>query len=151
MDVAEPGDVIVVDGAGDLTNALVGELIVNHAMSRGIKGFVIDGAARDIDALSKRTFPVYAAGISHRGPYKDGPGEVNVSIAIGGMMIEPGDIIVGDLDGVICVPRLSATEIIDAARRQQERENAILKSIAQKGWDRSWVDEILRAKGCGGI
>jgi regulator of RNase E activity RraA len=151
VDIAEPGDVIVVDGAGDLTNALVGALIVRHARSRGILGFVVDGAARDLDVLSNGDFPVYAAGISHRGPYKEGPGEVNVTIAIDGMIVEPGDIIIGDLDGVVSVPRCAAQKVIDASRRQQAREAEILKAIAGGGWDRSWVDEILRAKGCSGL
>lgn len=148
VDIAEPGDVIVVDGGGDLTNALIGELIVSYARSRGVVGFVVDGATRDVGILSAGDFPVYAAGISHRGPYKDGPGEVNVPIAIDGMVIEPGDIVVGDMDGVLSVPRQAAAEVIEAARAQQAREENILKVIEAGGWDRSWIDDTLKAKGC---
>ncbi len=101
--LAQPGDVIVVDGGGDLTNALIGEIMVSYAATRGIAGFVIDGAIRDVDMIRAGTFPVYAAGVTHRGPYKDGPGEINVPIAIDGMVIQPGDLIVGDADGVLCV------------------------------------------------
>ena len=151
IDIAEPGDVIVVDGGGDLTNALIGELMVTHARSRGIVGFVVDAAVRDIDFISKGGFPVYAAGISHRGPYKDGPGEINVPIALDGMVVEPGDIVIGDGDGVVSIPRLHAAEILAAAQAQQAREQDILAAIAGEGWDRDWVDATLRAIGCGAV
>ncbi|WP_447554447.1 RraA family protein [Vreelandella sp. EE22] len=150
-DIAEPGDVLVVDGGEDLTNALIGELIVTHARSRGVVGFVINGAARDIDVIGADTFPVYAGGISHRGPYKDGPGEINVPIALDGMIIEPGDIIIGDLDGVVSIPRLEADAVLEACLQQLEKEANTLQAINGSGWDRSWVDEILRAKGCEGV
>ena len=102
LDIAEAGDVIVVDGGGDLTNALIGEMMVAHAQKRGIAGMVLNGSIRDYDAIHAGTFPVFAAGVTHRGPYKDGPGEINVAIAIDGMVIEPGDLIVGDGDGLLC-------------------------------------------------
>ncbi len=93
FDLAEPGDVIVVDAGGDLTSAIIGELMVAHARKRGVAGCVIDGAIRDSAAIGAGDFPVFAAGVTHRGPYKDGPGEINVAIAIGGMVIEPGDLV----------------------------------------------------------
>src|SRR6266700_7177744 len=86
LDLAEPGDVIVVDAGGDLTSAIIGELMVAHARKRGVAGCVIDGAIRDSAAIGAGEFPVFAAGVTHRGPYKDGPGEINVAIAIGGMV-----------------------------------------------------------------
>src|SRR5215203_5819859 len=98
------GDVLVVDAGGDLTNAILGELMLAHAQQIGMAGVVINGAVRDYGWIKKNNFPVYAAGITHRGPYKNGPGEVNVPIAIDGMVIEPGDLIVGDEDGLVCVP-----------------------------------------------
>ena len=106
IDIADPGDVIVVDGGGDLTNSLIGELMSAYAESRGIAGIVIYGAIRDYDTLHAGSFPIYAAGVTHRGPYKDGPGEINVPIAIAGMVIEPGDLIVGDGDGIVCFPTI---------------------------------------------
>ncbi|MCB1486768.1 MAG: RraA family protein [Bauldia sp.] len=148
VDIAEPGDVIVVDGGGDLTNALIGELIVAHARSRGVAGFVVDGAVRDMAVLSAGDFPVYAAGVSHRGPYKDGPGEVNVPIALDGMVIEPGDIVIGDMDGVLAIPGGSAEEVLAASRAQHAREQEILQAIEHGRWDRSWVDDTLKARGC---
>jgi regulator of RNase E activity RraA len=151
VDIAEPGDVIVVDAGGDLTNSLIGELIISHARSRGVAGFVVDGAARDLDAISVSDYPIYAAGVSHRGPYKDGPGEVNVPVSLDGMVVEPGDIVVGDMDGVLAIPRLEASAILEAARAQEKREADIMAAINGDGWDRSWVDEILKSKGCAGV
>jgi regulator of RNase E activity RraA len=151
VDLAEPGDVIVVDGGGDLTNALIGELIITHARSRGVAGFVLNAAVRDLDFVSRGDFPVYAAGVTHRGPYKDGPGEINVPVAIDGMLIEPGDLMVGDLDGVVAEPRERAGEILAAAKAQQEKEQQTLRDIAGPGWDRAWVDAFLTARGCEGI
>lgn len=150
-DIARPGDVIVVDGGGDLTNALIGELIIAHARSRGVTGFVIDGAARDLDSISEGDFPVYAAGVSHRGPYKDGPGEVNCPISLSGMIVSPGDIIIGDADGVVCIPREGAEGVLAACRAQCEREAKILSDIGKGAWDRTWVDATLREKGCEGV
>lgn len=146
-DIAQPGDVIVVDAAGELTNSLIGEILVSYARSRGIVGYVVDGAIRDLDALGQDTFPIYAAGVSHRGPYKDGPGEINVPVSIGGMVVHPGDIMVGDMDGVLAVPLDHAETILAAAKAQQSKEAEILDAIAHGTWDRSWVDEILKSKG----
>ena len=86
IDMAGPGDVIVVDAGGDLTNALMGEMMLAYAIKRGVAGFVLNGALRDVDAFVATNLPTYAAGVTHRGPYKDGPGEINVPIAIDGMV-----------------------------------------------------------------
>jgi RraA family protein len=148
LGMAEPGDVIVVDGGGDLTNALVGELMMTYAMSRGIAGFVMNGAVRDLDVIAAGSFPVFAAGVTHRGPYKDGPGEINVPIAIDGMVINPGDLIVGDADGVLCIPYESVEEILAAASSKSAAEAKTLKDIAAGTLDTSWVDAALRRIGC---
>jgi RraA family protein len=148
LDMAQPGDVIVVDGGGDLTNALIGELMTTFAISRGVAGFVINGAIRDIDVIGTGEFPVYAAGITHRGPYKDGPGEINVPIAIDGMVIHPGDLILGDADGLLCVPVAEAESILLAARKKVEAEKQTLIDIAAGQLDTSWVDATLKRIGC---
>ncbi|WP_018701346.1 RraA family protein [Amorphus coralli] len=150
-DEARPGDVIVVDAGGDLTNALIGELIITHARSRGVVGFVINGATRDMDVLGADTFPVFAAGVSHRGPYKDGPGEVGLPISLDGMVVASGDIIIGDQDGVLAIPREAAPDILPLAQKQVENEAKIQAAIAGDGWDRAWVDKLLRERGCDGI
>jgi RraA family protein len=148
LDMAQPGDVIVVDGGGDLTNALIGELMTTFAITRGIAGFVINGAIRDIDVIGSGDFPVYAAGITHRGPYKDGPGEINVPIAIAGMVINPGDLILGDADGMLCVPMAHADTILAAARQKVTAEQTTLADIAAGRLDTSWVDRTLQRIGC---
>lgn len=148
LDLAQPGDVIVVDGGGDLTNALVGELMMTYAISRGIAGFVMNGAVRDMDVIGAGSFPVFAAGVTHRGPYKDGPGEINVPIAIDGMVIHPGDLIVGDADGVLCIPYGSVEEVLAAAGSKSAAEAKTLKNIAAGTLDTSWVDAALKRIGC---
>lgn len=148
LDVAEPGDVIVVDGGGELTNSLFGELMLAQAIRRGLAGLVIDGAIRDRDAFLERNLPVFAAGVSHRGPYKDGPGEINVAVAIDGMVIEPGDLVLGDCDGVLAVA-FDALESVCAATEEKKRsEDQMMADIEAGTLDRSWVDETLRRRGC---
>ncbi|TDL39693.1 RraA family protein [Arthrobacter nitrophenolicus] len=122
LDVAEPGDVVVVDANGDLTNAIIGELMVMHAAKRGLAGIVIHGAIRDSAAIRGQDLPVYAAGITHRGPYKDGPGEINVPISLNGMTINPGDLIIGDEDGVLAVPYDDAEALLEAATAKNAKE-----------------------------
>lgn len=148
IDMAAPGDVIVVDAGGALENAIIGELMASWAAKRGVAGMVIDGAIRDSDALSEGDFPVYAAGVTHRGPWKDGPGEVNVVISVGGMVMRPGDLVAGDRDGVIAFPQEDAERIIAAAEAQHRKEQAAMQAIAAGTWDRKWVDEALKARGC---
>jgi RraA family protein len=147
IDLAQPGDVLVVDAGGELTNSLVGEIMLNLAVRRGIAGYVIDGAVRDTDALGKASIGVFARGVSHRGPYKDGPGEINVPVVVGGQPVSPGDIVIGDADGVVAVPQRDALSVAELAKAQEQREAAILASIADGTVDRSWVDATLRAKG----
>ena len=148
IDIAEPGDVIVVDAGGDLTNAIIGELMVAHAAKRGLAGFVIDGAIRDSGAIRAGTFPVFAAGVTHRGPYKDGPGEINVTISIGGMIVAPGDLVLGDEDGVLSVPFADVDEVHRAAAAKHAAEAEQFAAISAGTSDRSWVDAALGRLGC---
>lgn len=148
LTMAQPGDVIVVDAGGDLTNSLFGELMTATAIRNGVAGIVLNGAARDADEIGRGTFPLYAAGVTHRGPYKDGPGEINVPIAIDGMVIHPGDLIVGDADGLLCVPFDDAEEVLAATRKKMEAEKKTLADIAAGTLDTSWIDATLRRIGC---
>jgi regulator of RNase E activity RraA len=147
IDIAEPGDVIVVDAGGDLTNSLIGEMMTAHAQARGIAGFVIHGAIRDYDTIHAGTYPIFAAGVTHRGPYKDGPGEINVPIAIDGMVIAPGDLIVGDGDGVVCVPFDQTAEVLKATEAKHQAELKQLEAIKAGKSDRAWVDAALTRLG----
>ena len=148
LQMARPGDVLVVDGGGDLTNALIGEIMVGDAVQQGLGGFVMNGAIRDAGALRAGTFPVFAAGITHRGPYKDGPGEINVPIAIDGMVIEPGDLVIGDDDGLLCVPFDDVERLLAAARQKQRVEDQMVADIQAGRLDRAWVDETLARLNC---
>ena len=148
IDMAEAGDVIVVDAGGELTSAIIGELMATHAMTRGVAGFVINGAIRDSAALRAGRFPVYAAGITHRGPYKDGPGEINVAVALDGMVIAPGDLVIGDDDGVLCVPFDGVANTLARAQAKQAAEELELAAIRAGRSDRSWVDATLARLGC---
>ena len=148
IDIAEPGDIVVCDAGGDLTNSLMGELMLAHAVKRGVGGFVLNGAIRDAEAFLDVNLPVFAAGVTHRGPYKDGPGEINVSVAIDGMVIKPGDLIIGDWDGVLAVPLNEVDIILKKTEEKQEAEIKEMKKIKVGEWDRGWVDKILIERGC---
>jgi RraA family protein len=150
--MAEPGDVIVVDAGGDLTSALVGELMLSHAMKLGVAGIVINGAVRDSAWIRAHSLPVFAAGVTHRGPYKDGPGEINVPVAIGGMVVEPGDLVIGDDDGLLCVPFAETKAVHEAATAKNEAEARTLANTQAGKLDpKNWVDETLKRLGCEGL
>lgn len=150
MDMAQPGDVIMIDAGGSVDRAIFGELMATYCRSRGIAGIVCDGAIRDCDGLSKMTdFAVYAKGVTPNGPYKNGPGEINTPVVIGGKLVHPGDIIVGDADGVIIISPEDAEEIAAATYATMKKEEKIMADIVEKGeYIRPWVDEKLREIGC---
>ncbi|WP_447920636.1 RraA family protein [Achromobacter aegrifaciens] len=150
LDLAQPGDVIVVDAGGDLSNAIIGEIMTSYAQSRGIAGILINGAIRDSGAIRQGSFPVYAAGVTHRGPYKDGPGEINCVIAFNGMTIAPGDLILGDEDGLLSIPFEQTEALYLAASSKHELETKMLSDIAAGSLDTSWVDARLNLLGCAG-
>ena len=129
LDLVQPGDVVVVDGGGDESRALVGEIMTTIAASRGAAGMVIDGAIRDVAAIARAGFPCFARSAIHRGPYKNGPGEVNVPVCVGSMVVNPGDVVVGDEDGVVAFSPKIAVSLAEKVRAQEQREADILKSI----------------------
>lgn len=150
LDLAAPGDVVVVDGGGDLSNSLIGELMISHAKVRGVAGLVLWGAVRDLAWIRAQELPIFAAGVSHRGPYKDGPGEINVPIAIEGMVIEPGDLLLGDDDGVLCVPYAQTEAVFEAAAAKHRQEEKKMRAILAGEDDRRWIDAVLQRLGCEG-
>ena len=141
-DFCRPGDVMVIDAGGDLANAVFGGIMSFAAMSMGLAGMVVDGAIRDVAEIGERTFPVYARGVNHRGPYKDGPGAINVPVTVGGMVVRPGDIIVGDQDGLLAFSPNIAETVIAAALAQHAKEEATMQAIRDGTWDRSFVDAL---------
>ena len=147
LDIAQPGDVIVVDAGGFADHAIIGELMAARAKQRRIAGLVIWGAIRDSAELGAGDYPVFACAVTHRGPYKNGPGEINVPITMGGMPVNPGDIIVGDADGLVAVPQSMAEAILASAKAILAKETAAMKQMQDGSVDRSWVDKTLREKG----
>ncbi|GAB3440968.1 RraA family protein [Actinophytocola sediminis] len=119
---ARPGDVLVVNGGGDESRALIGELIAGRAKGRGIVGFVIDGAVRDADGLAEYDMPVFARASTPAGPYKHGPFVLATPVAVGGVVVHPGDVIVGDADGVVVVPAAMADQVIEHAQAKHDDE-----------------------------
>ncbi|MDI9894165.1 methyltransferase [Rhodococcus sp. IEGM 1381] len=130
LDDARPGDVIVVNGSGDDTRALIGDLIGIRAKSLGIAGFVIDGAVRDADALAELGLPVFARSVTPAGPYKNGPGRLNEPVALGGVVVSPGDVIVADADGVVVVKSSDVDVVIVAAEDVVAREASKRESFS---------------------
>lgn len=150
MDMAQEGDVIVIDAGGFTDRSIFGELMVNYLRTKKVAGIVVDGSIRDSGAICKMTdFAVYAKGITPNGPYKNGPGEINVPVVIGGKIVRPGDIILGDEDGVIIIQPEIADEVAAATRATMKKEEGIMDDIVNKGtYVRPWVDEKLREIGC---
>ncbi|MGN0837851.1 MAG: RraA family protein [Pyramidobacter sp.] len=150
MDLAQPGDVIVIDAGGFTDRAIFGELMATYCRSRGIKGIVCDGAIRDRDELAAmKDFPTYARAATPNGPYKNGPGEINVPVVIGGKTVKPGDIVVGDGDGVLFIDPGIAENLAAAVRAVQKKEADIKAHIAEDGtYIRPWVSAKLKEISC---
>lgn len=125
----QPGDVIVVNGGGDESRALLGELVAGKAKVKGVVGFVIDGAVRDATGLEEYSMPVYARSVTPAGPYKDGPFALSAAVAVGGVVVNPGDIIVADEDGVVVVPLQLADTVAQLAEDKHASELAIRATI----------------------
>ncbi|KDP83197.1 dimethylmenaquinone methyltransferase [Cupriavidus sp. SK-3] len=145
---ASPGHVLVVDGGGETSNALVGELIMLYAQQRGCTGIVLDGAVRDVAAFRDADFPCYAREAIHRGPYKTGPGAINVPVCLGGQVVAPGDIVVGDEDGLVTFAPSEVPRLLHAIDRTTQIEEAIRAEIANGMVEQSW---LAKARGPHGL
>lgn len=143
LDIAQPGDVIVVAAGGALDNAIIGEMMGRYAVSRGIAGIVIDGAVRDIEGLAELPIPVYARGVTPNGPWKSGPGEIGYPIAAANVVVASGDLVVGDQDGIIVLPREDAAPVIEKALAHAATEAQWAQQIATRSWPRAWVDQAI--------
>ncbi len=148
LDLAKPGDVIVLAGGGNTLRSYGGEIMVRYAMAKGIAGFVIDGCMRDRGGIGALDFPVYCIGITPNGPYKNGPGEINYPVACAGQVVNPGDIIVGDDDGVVVIRPDEAEALAAKVRGVMESEAKQMADIASgKGLNRAWIEDKLKAFG----
>ena len=142
LDHVRAGDVLVVDAGGEIMQAVTGKIMLRYLESLGAAGIVINGAVRGTDAIGLRDFPCFARGTTSRGPYKSGPGEFNVTVAIDTLAIAPGDVVVGDTDGIVAFPPTEAARLIRDARRQEESEAEGLRAIEEGRWDRSWIAAV---------
>lgn len=147
LSMMQPGHVLVVDAGGVTSNAIVGELLMLYAQQRGCAGFVIDGAFRDSAAFAQADFPCFARSVTHRGPYKTGPGTINLPVSIGGQVIEPGDVIVGDEDGLVSFPFEEIDIVLAAAEKSRVNEQAIRDEIATGEVHQSWMAKMFKAHG----
>lgn len=147
LTLIRPGHVLVLEGGGHLDNALIGELIKLYAQQRGCAGFVVDGAIRDVKAFAEDSLPCYARGNVHRGPYKHGPGALNVPVSVGGQVVNPGDIVVGDEDGLVTFAPSRAEALIEAARASARKEAGIMEEIASGAHHQRWLASVLSSQG----
>lgn len=149
LDMAKPGDVIVLANKGSMSRSLCGEIMSSYAKKRGLAGIIIDGCVRDSEALSEMDFPVYAKGVTPNGPYKNGPGEMNFPVSFAGVVINPGDIIVGDSDGILVIhPDEHTAELAEKAKAYHASEEKQLEGILNRcEWPRPWVDGLLEKVG----
>lgn len=149
IDNAKPGDVIVVANNGYTERALCGEIMAHMAEKRKLAGFVVDGAVRDKSMISQMELPVFAVSNSPNGPYKNGPGEVNVPISVGGQVICPGDIVIGDMDGIVVIKPEEADDICEKAKKVMEKEEGMIRRIdEQGGLDLAWMYDKLASDHC---
>ena len=148
MSIAQPGDVIIVDGKGDLSSALMGEIMAQQCVALGVAAVVIDGAVRDSEAIRELGFPMYAAGLNPNGPTKFVPGRLNHPISIGGVTVNPGDLVVGDADGVTVIERNRAEAMLALAAEKLAAETKRIADIkSRKALRPNWLDGALRAAG----
>lgn len=148
LDIVQPGDVIVMSNNEETSRALMGEVMLTHLFRyRGASGIVLDGPIRDSDAAAEFPYPIFATGATSAGPYKNGPGEVNVPISCGGVCVHPGDIILGDADGVLVIPLADAPQILEKAQALNATDSAKVERAAYGKNDRSWVSKTIESTG----
>ena len=148
LNLAQEGDIVVISNESDRSQSLLGSIIVAYAKSKKLGGIVVDGPIRDVDEIAELGIPVYATGSTPGGPYKEGPGEVNTPISCGGVSVSPGDIVLGDSDGVIIIPRKDAARVLREAREFAKLDAAKMQAALEGRAKRDWVDKKLMEKGC---
>ena len=148
MEIAQAGDIIVVDGEGCMNHSICGEIMMRYAKKKGIKGFIIDGCIRDLEAVKTMEFGVYARGVQPKGPYKNGPGEINVPINIGGQVVFPGDLVCCDSDGIVVIRPNDIEHVLLKAEQHNEMEKKKFADIDEGVLNKSWIDKVLIEKKC---
>ena len=147
MEIAQPGDIVVVSTNGNTTNAVFGELMGHSAVASRLGGLVVDGAVRDVEELIALRFSVFSRSVSAGGCDKDGPGEINVPIACGNTVVTPGDIVVGDSQGVVVIPQQDGAEVLQLVTALKDRETKRIEEIASGQIFKREIDDTLKSKG----
>ena len=145
--LAKPGDVLVIDGKGDQTAALMGTIMMTACKQLGLAGVVIDGAVRDSLEIDEMDYPVFAFGTNPNGPTKNVPGRIGHPVSIGGVTVRSGDLIVADADGVVAIERERVEALLPLARKKVEDETARIAAIKKGSTAASWLDAALRTAG----
>jgi RraA family protein len=148
LDIAKPGDVIVVDTSGGSSNALVGDMIGNKAKHLGIAGFIVDGLVRDLPGLQEIGLPIYATGITAFGPLHRGPGELGHTISCGGIVVNSGDAICADASGIVVVRKEFATDTCNYLEEQSALMSGYIDNVKAGDFSNAWVDRQLAQDGC---
>jgi RraA family protein len=148
LDVLEPGDVVIVDAGGSTMNAVLGDLVSAKAKHRGAQAFVVDGLVRDLPCIRDLDFPVFARGTTPIGPLHRGPGEINYAICCGGVVVHPGDLVVGDAMGVVIVPIGIAEELLARLQSHKAANAGYFESVRKGVFSNAWVDQILADLEC---
>ncbi len=143
LHVARPGDVLVVATEGCETAAVMGDVLLGMARNVGIVAAVTDGMVRDLDGLEQVGLPVFARGLTPSSPFKNGPGRIGLPIAIGGLVVDAGDIVIGDRNGVVVVPRARIPEAMKELARVRARERDMDAAVAGGAKAPAWLPDYL--------
>jgi len=147
LDIARPGDVVVISTGEYFSSSVIGDVYVGMARNQGVIAIVTDGVVRDVEGINGVGIPVFACGVSPNSPWKNGPGEVGFPIVIGGMAVHPGDIIVGDPDGVVVVSRMKAEEVAEELKAVLAKEAKMEADVRAGKSVPGWLAEAYKAKG----
>jgi RraA family protein len=149
LDVAKPGEIVVIDAHGARgMNAVLGDIICTKAKHRGIAGFIVDGLVRDMPGIEDLDFPVFARGTTPVGPLHRGPGEINCPVSCGGVVVNPGDVIIADISGIVVVPRLWAEDVLQRLEAHKAHQETYLAAVRRGEFSNAWVDALLTQHGC---
>jgi regulator of RNase E activity RraA len=152
LDILRPGDIVVVDTSASTMTAVLGDLISTKARHRGAAGFLVDGLIRDLPGIQALgDFPVFARGVTPIGPLHRGPGEINFPVSAGGIVVHPGDLIVGDANGVVVVPHDIADDLLARLTQRAESESSYTSAVARGEFNNAWVDALLRESNVPGL
>jgi RraA family protein len=148
LDIARPGDVVVIDAGGSIKNAVLGDTISMKAKHRGIAGFIVDGYVRDLDGIREIGLPVYGRGETLIGPLHRGPGEINYPVCCGGVVVSPGDVVVADAGGIVIIPRQHLDQLHTKLMRHKDRMTTYLAAVRRGEFSNAWVDSQLESARC---